>query len=81
MNRVRICSVCPHRFLMVTGIDYRKSIEMCRCYQCGTPVTRPLTIPLFTWFSFPRKKLHLIPRPAPPLRPLPTTAPSAPRAA
>jgi hypothetical protein len=66
MTRAKVRSVCPHRFLMVTGIDHRLSVGMSRCYQCGTPVTGPLTIPLSTWFLFPRKKLHLIPRPAHP---------------
>lgn len=60
MSRAKVPAVCPHRFLMIEGIDRRQSVETSRWYHCGTPVTRPFPMPLSTWFSFPRKNLHLV---------------------
>jgi hypothetical protein len=81
MSCAKIRSVCPHRFLMVMGIDHSQSFEMSRCYECGTLLMRPLRMSLSAWFPFASRKLHLIPRSRRPLRPPPTTAPQAPRAA
>ena len=53
MARAKVCSVCPHRFLMVKGIDSTRSVETSRCYECGTPLIRPLTMSLSAWFPFP----------------------------
>jgi hypothetical protein len=75
MSHAKVPAVCPHRFLMVKGIDHRQSVETFRCYHCGTPVIRPFPMTLSTWFSFPRKNLHLIPKPFPPMKPKRGTAP------
>jgi hypothetical protein len=80
MIHAKVRSVCPHRFLMVTGIDHTRSFEMSRCYKCGTLLIRPLRMPLPAWFPFLPTKLHLIPRAAQALRRKPATVPPAPRA-
>ena len=65
MTRAKVHAVCPHRFLMVKGIDRTQSVETSRCYECGAPLIRPLTMSLSAWFPFPPKRFHLIAKPAP----------------
>jgi hypothetical protein len=60
MSRATIRSVCPHRFLMVKGMNRTRSVEISRCYECGTSLVRPLIMTPTEWFPFPRKKLYLI---------------------
>lgn len=61
MSRAKIRSVCPHRFLMVKGMNRTRSVELSRCYECGTSLVRPLIMTPSEWFPFPRKKLYLTP--------------------
>lgn len=61
MTRDTIRAACPHRFLMVRGIDPMRSIEMSRCYECGMPLIRPVTMSPSIYFPFRPKKLRLIP--------------------
>jgi len=46
---------------MVKGIDSTRSVEMSRCYECGTPLIRPLPMPPSAWLPFTPTRLHLIP--------------------
>ena len=62
MKRETGSAVCPHRFLMVIGIDHARSVEMSRCYECGTPQIRHFTMLPSTWFPFRPEKLRLVPR-------------------
>ena len=45
MIRHTVRSGCPHRFLIVKGIDHTRSVDVSRCDECGTPLSRP-TVPL-----------------------------------
>lgn len=44
MIRNMVRSVCPHRFLILKGIDQRQSVEGSRCDECGTPLIRPAVL-------------------------------------
>ena len=46
-------ALCSHRFLVVKDIDHTRSVEMSRCYECGTPLIRLRTMSLSTWFPCP----------------------------
>jgi hypothetical protein len=51
MTRDTVRSVCPHRFLMVQGIDSTRLVETSRCYECRTTLIRPLAM-------FPPRSFH-----------------------
>jgi hypothetical protein len=78
MPRIKVRSACSHRLLIVLDIDRKRSVEISRCYECGTRLIRFLDMSLSAWFPFPRKKLPLIPRPAQASRRTLTTVPPAP---
>ena len=58
MNHVRTCSECPHRFLLVTGTNRTRSVEIACCYECGTSLARPLIMTPSQWFPFPRNNFY-----------------------
>jgi len=56
MTRTKIRVVCPHRFLIVTGIDHRRSVEMSRCYHCWNAGDPPSHNTLFHMVFVPAKE-------------------------
>lgn len=60
MSSAKIRSVCRHRFLMITGMNCTRSVEISRCYECGTSLVRPLMMTPTEWFPFPQKKLYCL---------------------
>lgn len=53
MSGTKVRAVCLHRVLMVKGSNRTRSVEMSRCYECGTPLNPPP----------PNVRLRLVPVP------------------